>query len=449
LVTKTSLALEGFGVAYHGKTILRSVTLLVPARGLLVLVGPTGTGKSTLLRTLAGHNDLTPSVNIWGECRYRDRPLGAGNHPSLVVQHARLLTATLQENLLYELPERFASSPEQKRQRACRILEDIGLERLEPQLSQPVLGLSLQMQRRILLARVAVTSAALICVDEPTYGLDEHDVEPLLDQLRNEATRRALIVVLHNQKHIRSLGGETALLAGGVIQEHQPTGRFLSNPLSRAARQFVETGSCVDMPPTEVDFDTSAVRERRSEVQGPPAPIKSATLGPNGFVWLLPGRLAGTPQPGIAFDIDYDLESLRRVGVTTLLSLTEQQPDVDRFARFAIQSLWLPVRDMEAPSIEAATQMCALLERLLERGEVVSIHCKAGFGRTGTMLAAYLIWRGNSALVALETARRCEPRWVQSEFQIRFLEDLARTLGRQRETVATHASAPAAPVPTH
>ncbi|MDD4958907.1 MAG: hypothetical protein PHS51_06125, partial [Gallionella sp.] len=47
--------------------------------------------------------------------------------------------------------------------------------------------------------------------------------------------------------------------------------------------------------------------------------------------------------------------------------------------------------------------------------------CLAGMGRTGTILAAYLIWEGQSALDALETARSIEPRWVQSQAQVSFL----------------------------
>jgi len=50
------------------------------------------------------------------------------------------------------------------------------------------------------------------------------------------------------------------------------------------------------------------------------------------------------------------------------------------------------------------------------------VHCRAGLGRTGTVLAAHLIWEGKGSLSALEYVRRIEPRWVQSEAQVKFLE---------------------------
>lgn len=125
-MTDICLALKAFGVAYNTRTVLEDVSLQVGARGVTVVVGPAGTGKSTLLRTLCGYNRAIPSVSTWGEANYLGKPLGDEDcWPMLVVQHARLLTSTLLENLLMEAPERFASSHEQKRQRALEMLEDL------------------------------------------------------------------------------------------------------------------------------------------------------------------------------------------------------------------------------------------------------------------------------------------------------------------------------------
>jgi atypical dual specificity phosphatase len=94
--------------------------------------------------------------------------------------------------------------------------------------------------------------------------------------------------------------------------------------------------------------------------------------------------------------------------------------------------VFFPIDDMGSPNIEDAKKLCYRISRLLQKDEVVAMHCKAGLGRTGTMLAAMLIWDGLSALEALESTRRIEPRWVQSDDQIVFLEEFENSVDADR-----------------
>ncbi|KAB2314576.1 ATP-binding cassette domain-containing protein [Betaproteobacteria bacterium SCN2] len=428
------LSLRDFGVAFGDRVVLNAVNMELAAPGMIVVMGPVGTGKSTLLRTIAGINHAVPSFRSWGEARYRNAPLGADGGVALVAQNARLLMASVMENIVNDLPLRNQLTLAAKREAAVRLLAEAGLNDLQDNMDRPVVELPLAVQRHLAVARTAAAEPGLLCVDEPTANLDWADSLPLLRFLREQGEKRGVLVVSHNRQDAFELGGQTALLAGGSIQGCAPTAAFFGKPAPGVVADFVRTGSCA-LPspgarPEEVD---ESMRPFLPTLPEAASNYVRESLGPRGFLWLKKGLLAGTPRPGIVQDIEYDLDALKRVGVTTLVSLTTRPVDPEALESRGIQGLWMPVKDMHAPGVEEAEQMCRKVSGLLSQGHVVAYHCRAGLGRTGTMLASHLIMEGRSALDALESVRRIEPRWVQSDEQVRFLERFSESLSSRRE----------------
>ncbi|MFP3874587.1 MAG: ATP-binding cassette domain-containing protein, partial [Thiohalophilus sp.] len=162
------LNLSQFGVAFGDSVILRSVDLTVPERGVFALLGPAGTGKSTLLRTICGINQAVSNLRTWGEVVYRGNQLGKAEYPVLVSQNMRLITSTVQENILNELPEKHDLSKARKQDLAVRLLKQSGLEELTDCLDQQVVQLPIPIQRQLAIAREAAARPGLLCVDEPT-----------------------------------------------------------------------------------------------------------------------------------------------------------------------------------------------------------------------------------------------------------------------------------------
>ncbi|MFO0590927.1 MAG: ATP-binding cassette domain-containing protein [Polyangiaceae bacterium] len=426
-MTAPALLLDAFGLAFGEKVILADVSLEVPARGVLVLMGPGGAGKSSLLRTLCGANNGNPSLRTWGAALLAGHPIRPGWEPVLVAQKATLLIGTVLENLMSSYPDRASLSPLQKIEAAREILSGAGLDELQGSLQARVIDLPLGLQRRLAVARSAASDPCLLCVDEPTADLSKEEASKLLALLRSQAQRRAVLFVTHNQVHARAAGGSAALLAGGRVHESASTEELLSAPLSRAAQHFVRTGSCMEpspgTPPEDLEEGVIATPIPRAAFVSVPAPS-----GPRGFRWARPGKLAGTPRPGIVDDVEYDLEALQRVGITTLVTLEQERFSEPLLHRYGMTGLFFPFRDMSAPEVEAALEHCLRIEERVRAGEVVALHCRAGLGRTGTMIVAQLIYEGEGAVEALEYARRIEPRWVQSQAQIEFLEAFARVV---------------------
>lgn len=431
----TILELEEYGVAFGEKIILSSVNLQVPTVGNVVLLGPAGIGKSTLFRSICGINYANTTFRCWGKASYLGETLdeNTAEKPALVSQNAKLMMSSILENIVINLPERQSLQKQQQLELAKRLLQRAHLEDLSDRLDDNVIDLPLAQQRHLAILRTAVANPKLLCIDEPTTGIEDSYVDKLLQYISEESERRAVITILHNQEHAKKLKGMVALLAGGWIQEFSiDSDKFYSAPESKAGKQFVKSGSCPVISPEYKEEDLQYVDMEHME-KPPPLPREaknyvSEALGPRNFIWLKKGLLAGTPQPGIIANLDYDLKALQRVGVTKLITLLEKQMDAEVMKKYGIDNIWFPVDDMQAPEIEDAIRCCQQVETFMQQGEVVAYHCRAGMGRTGTMLAAQLIWEGMPALEALESARSIEPRWVQSESQIRFLEEFQQAI---------------------
>ncbi|MEE2708442.1 MAG: GNAT family N-acetyltransferase [Gemmatimonadota bacterium] len=141
------------------------------------------------------------------------------------------------------------------------------------------------------------------------------------------------------------------------------------------------------------------------------------------FSWVIDGRLAGMALPSGAYggptgshlnDLEQDLQDLQERGITAVVSLTYRPLPRNILLRFGMQPLHLPVEDMTPPTSGQIHQFIAFVEQT-EGGVVV--HCTAGVGRTGTMLACYLVWSGMAAEQAIDLIRQNRPGSIETADQ--------------------------------
>lgn len=128
------------------------------------------------------------------------------------------------------------------------------------------------------------------------------------------------------------------------------------------------------------------------------------------FDWIVDGRVAAMSMPW-----PEDLEDLRREGITAILSLSERVPR--EVAESSFEHLALPIRDFHAPTPDQIEAAIGFLERTIASGGACAVHCGAGLGRTGTIVAAWLVHRGRSAAEAIAEVRRRRPGSVETAEQ--------------------------------
>lgn len=119
---------------------------------------------------------------------------------------------------------------------------------------------------------------------------------------------------------------------------------------------------------------------------------------------------------------DDDLPVLHAAGVRAVVSLLNLPSDAPVYESAGFAFLCLPVPDGGAPTMEQASEFVRFVREQREGCRPVAVHCEAGLGRTGTMLAVYLISEGESAETAIRRIREVEPVAVETVRQIQFLE---------------------------
>jgi atypical dual specificity phosphatase len=146
---------------------------------------------------------------------------------------------------------------------------------------------------------------------------------------------------------------------------------------------------------------------------------------PTGFSWIEKPLLAAMARP----EGPEDLEWLRQQGIELLMSLTEDPPRRDWVNSAGLLLVHEPMVDMEAPPQEQLHRCVAAIVKAHERKMGMAIHCAAGLGRTGVVLACYFIDKGLNASNAMARVRRLRPGSVETAEQ----EDAVIEFHRKKE----------------
>src|SRR5271154_1329962 len=204
-----------------GRPTLHGVTLDIPEGELCVVVGETGTGKSTLLRAINGlvphfsGGTLSGTVTVDGRTTRDNRPRDLADVVGFVGQNplASFVTERVEDELAYTM-ENLGVPPEAMRRRVEDTLDLLGLQDLR---DRPLRALSGGQQQRVAIGAVLTASPRVLVFDEPTSALDPAAAEEVLNALARLVHDLGLTVVI--AEHRLERGGAVAapplLGAGG------------------------------------------------------------------------------------------------------------------------------------------------------------------------------------------------------------------------------------------
>lgn len=347
------LVLEDLTVSDGNKQILSKLNLSLKDRGLTVVMGPMGAGKSTLTKFLGGL--LNPdALNISFELAiYDSKSLGSGDRPLLVPQKVREKGDADSKFLL-------------------RVAE---------------------------IEAITNTSGKLLCFDEPSSGLSNEDGAEIMRKLSQIAQEKAVLVISHNTEQAREFSDYIALIAGGRVVTFLPTAKFFDMKSDAYATHFLETGGLdvpfADTPIHYLSPDIRAIPDGFDESLGNPA-IGSENWVVKDLLSLISlpvdakGNLIRTSLAG--------LSPSRKVYHIHIEKVEVYGPNGDIEKRFE----WSGTDNQPERNLPLAAKICHELDASISSGERITINTEFGQHSGAAILGAYLILKKFAPADALQ-----------------------------------------------
>ncbi|AEJ41004.1 phosphate import ATP-binding protein [Sulfobacillus acidophilus TPY] len=226
VTTPAAIRFDQVSLAIAKRPILTDLSFEVPSGAVLAIVGPSGSGKSSVLKLINRLWDLTPGVRVtgtvwFGSTNVYDRRVDVTalrTHIGMVFQRPTPFPKSIYQNIA--LPLAIHGTPRaQIPERVEAALTQVGLwQDVSGRLHASALTLSGGQQQRLSIARALALKPAVLLLDEPASALDpksRHTIDELIQTLRGHTT---VILVTHHLEQAREVATHIGVLINGRLE---------------------------------------------------------------------------------------------------------------------------------------------------------------------------------------------------------------------------------------
>ena len=240
------IEIKGLCKKFGDQQVLDHIDLRIERGKVVVVIGPSGTGKSTLLRCInvlerpeEGHIRLEGFETDFATISKQDIQT-LRSRTSMVFQNSNLYrNKTALQNITTPLTLVKKINREEAEKTGLELLKKVGM--LEKRDAYPE-TLSGGERQRVGIARAMAVNPDIILFDEPTSALDPELVNEVLDVIRELARQHTtMLIVTHEMKFARSVADEIVFMEGGHIVEQAPPEKFFTSPEKERTRRFIQT----------------------------------------------------------------------------------------------------------------------------------------------------------------------------------------------------------------
>ena len=242
------LSVSGLHKSFGEHEVLKGISFALEQGETLAVIGPFGSGKSTILRCVSQLERVdSGKISVCGKEMLEED--GRYAPPAQLEEIRRSVGMVFQNFNLFphmsvmrnitEAPVRVLGMEKaQAQSRALELLAQMGLENKKDNYPCELSG---GQQQRVSIARALALSPKLMLFDEPTSALDPELTGEILSVIRDLASRRmSMVVVTHEMSFARDVADRIIFMDGGVIVEEGEPERIIDNPQNERTRQFLK-----------------------------------------------------------------------------------------------------------------------------------------------------------------------------------------------------------------
>jgi phosphate transport system ATP-binding protein len=245
---KNVIRAEELTLSFGTKEILSGINMQFPRGTITALIGPTGSGKSTFLRTLNRMNDKVYGFHHEGDVFLDDCSIWDSSQDLLTVrrrvgmlfQRPNPFPMSIKDNVVAGVKAHRIAKGKQLDVIAETRLREVGLwDAVKDRLNDSPYRLSGGQQQLLCLARSLAVGSEVLLLDEPTSSLDPLTTESVEQLIRDMVPALTIIIVTHNLGQARRASDNTMFFYGGRLIEHGPTEQLFTSPVNHDTERYV------------------------------------------------------------------------------------------------------------------------------------------------------------------------------------------------------------------
>lgn len=239
---------EDLRVFYGQNEAIHGVSLPFERYKITALIGASGSGKSTFLRSLNRMNDNIEGTRVTGKIMYRGLDINSSavdvyemrKHIGMVFQRPNPFAKSIYDNITFA-PKRFG----EKRKDVLDELVETSLkqaalwDQVKDDLHQSGLALSGGQQQRLCIARAIAMKPDILLLDEPASALDPISTSTVEETLLGLKDQYTIIIVTHNMQQAARISDYTAFFYAGTAIEYDETRKIFTTPKIQATNDYV------------------------------------------------------------------------------------------------------------------------------------------------------------------------------------------------------------------